>query len=104
MLGVLPPSRRLQRPLSTQSGRSPSGECVFRSLASTGPLRKLAETDMQGVGVRQRPPLAAPLEQQRWRFAAMAVDRSRALSPASLADELSRFDGMDTFCITPVRN
>lgn len=39
-----------------------------------------------------------------WRFAAMAVERSRALSPALLADELSGFEGMAKFSITPVRN
>lgn len=39
-----------------------------------------------------------------WRFAAMAVERSRALSPALLADELARFEGMARFSITPVRN
>jgi putative Mg2+ transporter-C (MgtC) family protein len=39
-----------------------------------------------------------------WRFAAMALERSRALSPALLADELARFEGMAKFSITPVRN
>lgn len=39
-----------------------------------------------------------------WRFAAMAVERSRALSPALLADELACFEGMAKFSITPVRN
>jgi putative Mg2+ transporter-C (MgtC) family protein len=39
-----------------------------------------------------------------WRFAAMAIDRSRALSPALLADELACFEGMAKFSITPVRN
>ena len=43
-------------------------------------------------------------DQQVWRFAAMAVERSRALSPALLAEELSCFDGMAKFSITPVRN
>ena len=43
-------------------------------------------------------------DQQVWRFAAMAAERSRALSPALLADELSGFDGMAKFSITPVRN
>lgn len=39
-----------------------------------------------------------------WRFAAVAVERSRALSPTLLADELSEFEGMAKFSITPVRN
>jgi putative Mg2+ transporter-C (MgtC) family protein len=39
-----------------------------------------------------------------WRFAAIAVERSRALSPALLADELADFEGMAKFSITPVRN
>jgi putative Mg2+ transporter-C (MgtC) family protein len=42
--------------------------------------------------------------QPTWRFAAIAVERSRALSPALLAGELSRFDGVTKFSITPVRN
>ena len=39
-----------------------------------------------------------------WRLAAIAVERSRALSPALLADELSNFAGLAKFSITPVRN
>lgn len=39
-----------------------------------------------------------------WRFGAMAMERSRALSPALLADELSTADGICKFSITPVRN
>ena len=39
-----------------------------------------------------------------WRLAAIAMKRSRALSPALLAEELSSFDGMAEFSITPVRN
>lgn len=39
-----------------------------------------------------------------WRFGAIAMERSRALSPALLADELSTFEGLAKFTITPVRN
>jgi putative Mg2+ transporter-C (MgtC) family protein len=39
-----------------------------------------------------------------WRLTAIAVERSRALSPALLADELSSFEGVAKFSITPVRN
>lgn len=39
-----------------------------------------------------------------WRFCAMALERSRALSPALLADELSMSEGIARFSITPVRN
>jgi putative Mg2+ transporter-C (MgtC) family protein len=39
-----------------------------------------------------------------WRFGAVAMERSRALSPALLADELSTFEGLAKFSITPVRN
>lgn len=42
--------------------------------------------------------------QPEWRLAAVAMERSRALSPALLADELSRFEGLSKFSITPVRN
>ena len=39
-----------------------------------------------------------------WRFAAVAMERSRAMSPALLAEELSVFEGLSKFSITPVRN
>jgi putative Mg2+ transporter-C (MgtC) family protein len=39
-----------------------------------------------------------------WRFGAMAMERSRALSPALLAEELSAVEGIAKFSITPVRN
>jgi len=39
-----------------------------------------------------------------WRFGAVALERSRALSPALLAEELAVSDGIARFSITPVRN
>jgi putative Mg2+ transporter-C (MgtC) family protein len=39
-----------------------------------------------------------------WRFCAMALERSRALSPTLLADELAAFEGVANFTMTPVRN
>lgn len=39
-----------------------------------------------------------------WRFGAQAVERSKALSPAMLAEELSVLEGIASFSITPVRN
>lgn len=42
--------------------------------------------------------------QSVWRFGAVAVERSRALSPTLLADELSASEGVAQFTITPVRN
>lgn len=39
-----------------------------------------------------------------WRLAAIGMERSRAMSPALLADQLSNFEGMAKFSITPVRN
>lgn len=39
-----------------------------------------------------------------WRSCAVAVERSRALSPTLLADELSATEGVAQFTITPVRN
>lgn len=39
-----------------------------------------------------------------WRFAAVAIERSRALSPAMLAQELSVSVGIARFSITPVRS
>ena len=42
--------------------------------------------------------------QPLWRFAAMAVERSRAVSPAQLAEELAANRGISSFRIVPVRN
>jgi len=39
-----------------------------------------------------------------WRFIAVAVERSRALSPALLAEELAAHSGIAQFTIVPVRN
>jgi putative Mg2+ transporter-C (MgtC) family protein len=39
-----------------------------------------------------------------WRFGAVALERSRALTPAQLAEELSVSDGIVRFSITPVRS
>ena len=39
-----------------------------------------------------------------WRFCVVALDRSRATSPASLAQEMATSDGVAGFSIVPVRN
>ncbi|UHQ19398.1 MgtC/SapB family protein [Lysobacter sp. KIS68-7] len=39
-----------------------------------------------------------------WRLAVIGLKRSRALSPALLAEQLTNFEGMAKFSITPVRN
>ena len=39
-----------------------------------------------------------------WRFSAVAVERSRAMSPARLAEGLATFDGIASYSIMPVRN
>jgi putative Mg2+ transporter-C (MgtC) family protein len=39
-----------------------------------------------------------------WRFSVVAVERSRAVSPALLADELASSAGVASFSIVPVRN
>lgn len=39
-----------------------------------------------------------------WRFIAVAVERSRAVSPAQLAEELAAHSGIAQFTIVPVRN
>jgi putative Mg2+ transporter-C (MgtC) family protein len=39
-----------------------------------------------------------------WKFGAMAIERSRAVSPALLAEELATSDGVASFSIAPVRN
>ena len=42
--------------------------------------------------------------QPLWKFGAVAVERSRAASPALLAEELATSDGVASFSIAPVRN
>ena len=42
--------------------------------------------------------------QPLWRFGALAVERSRAVTPALLADELAADKGIAHFSIAPVRN
>ena len=39
-----------------------------------------------------------------WKFAAVPVERSRAMSPAQLAEGLSTLEGIASFGIVPVRN
>lgn len=39
-----------------------------------------------------------------WKFVAVAVERSRAMSPAELAEGLSTLEGIASFGIVPVRN
>lgn len=42
--------------------------------------------------------------QPLWKFGAVAVERSRAVSPALLAEELAASEGVASFSIAPVRN
>ena len=39
-----------------------------------------------------------------WRFCVVALDRARATSPASLAQQLATSEGVESFSIVPVRN
>lgn len=39
-----------------------------------------------------------------WRFNTVALDRSRVVSPAQLAEELTAFDGVVDFTLTPARS
>ena len=42
--------------------------------------------------------------QPAWRFCVVALDRARAASPASLAQEMAMAEGVASFSIVPVRN
>jgi len=42
--------------------------------------------------------------QPLWKFSAVAMERSRAVSPAQLAEELAALEGVASFSIVPVRN
>lgn len=54
--------------------------------------------------LRESVTIAFADNQPVWRIAAVSLKRSRAVSPALLAHELSSFHGMAKFVITPVRN
>lgn len=54
--------------------------------------------------LRESVTIAFADNQPAWRIAAVSLKRSRAVSPALLAHELSSFHGMAKFVITPGRN
>ena len=89
----LPGRSTLDVTLSFRAGFRPDLEEVAQAASERG-YRVLRETVT----------ITFAESQPVWRFAAVAVERSRALSPALFADELSRFEGMSKFSITPVRN
>jgi putative Mg2+ transporter-C (MgtC) family protein len=54
--------------------------------------------------VRDSLSCAYPDSQPVWRFCVVALDRSRATSPARLAHELSHAEELTRFSIVPMRN
>ncbi len=54
--------------------------------------------------VRESLVITSTADKPVWRFSVVAEDRSRAASQASLAEELARAAGIESFSITPVRH
>jgi len=69
-------------------------------------LRELAEiAEARGYRVvRDSLTISFADNQPLWRFGAEALERSRALSPALLAEELAAHRGISSFSIVPVRH
>jgi hypothetical protein len=54
--------------------------------------------------LRNSPPITFTDNRALWKFGIVAVERSRAVSPAQLAEELAAAEGVASFSIAPVRN
>ena len=65
---------------------------------------KLDELDKRAEARGYRVLRDSLTNQPLWKFGAVALDRSRAASPALLAEELATSDGVASFSIAPVRN
>ena len=74
-----------------------------RMMAKLAELAKAAET--RGYRLLQDSLTITFADYQPvWRFAVVAIERSRAVSPALLAEELASSEGVAQFSIAPVRN
>jgi putative Mg2+ transporter-C (MgtC) family protein len=89
----LPGRATLDVSLTFQRGSTPSFELLFAAAEARG-YQLLRES----LTITFADQLSV------WRFGAVALDRSRAASPALLAQELSSWDGVAGFAIAPLRH
>ncbi|MDN3922928.1 MgtC/SapB family protein [Roseateles violae] len=90
---MLPGRTTLDVTLSFRPPHPPSYDTVAGIAAARG-YRLLR--DSLSIGLAEGRPV--------WRFSVVALDRSSAMAPALLADEIAAHQGIASFSITPVRN
>ena len=64
----------------------------------------LAAAEVRGYHLRESLTINCADQISAWRFGAVALERSRATSPALLAHELSTWEGVAAFAIAPSRH
>jgi putative Mg2+ transporter-C (MgtC) family protein len=96
----------LQRLEARLPGRSTLEVCLtFTSAGSPSFEEMVAQAESRGYRVlRDGLRINFTDSQPMWRFCVVALDRSRAASPASLAQQLAASDGVASFSIVQVRN
>ncbi len=96
----------LQRLEAKLPGRSTLEVCLTFSAAGQPRFAELAEqAESRGYRVlRDSLRISFADSQPMWRFCVVALDRSRAASPDSLAQDMAAADGVASFSIVPVRN
>jgi putative Mg2+ transporter-C (MgtC) family protein len=87
-------------------GRSTLEVCLTFSAAGSPSFEELVvKAESHGYRVlREGLRISFADSQPMWRFCVVALDRFRAASPASLAQQLATSDGVASFSIVPVRN
>ena len=96
----------LQRLEARLPGRATLELCLTFSAAGPPTFEELAaQAESRGYRV-QRESLRISFTDSlpMWRFWVVALDRARAASPDSLAQDMARHEGVASFSIAPVRN
>ncbi|WP_280156461.1 MgtC/SapB family protein [Piscinibacter sp. XHJ-5] len=96
----------LQRLEAWLPGRSTLEVCLtFSSTGSPSFEELIAKAESHGYRVlRDGLRISFTDSRPMWRFCVVALDRFRAASPASLAQQLATSEGVASFSIVPVRN
>jgi len=96
----------LQRLEARLPGRSTLEVCLTFSAADSPKFEELAaQAESRGYRVlRDSLRISFTDSQPMWRFCVVALDRARAASPDSLAQDLTTAEGVASFSIVPVRN
>jgi putative Mg2+ transporter-C (MgtC) family protein len=87
-------------------GRSTLEVCLTFSVAGPPKFEELAaQAESRGYRVlRDSLRISFTDNQPMWRFCVVALDRTRAASPDSLAQDMAAAEGVASFSIVPVRN